>query len=408
MTHLCIIVYNRIDNLRHWLLSLSKFSLDDVGIIIIHNIDNENEAVDITMTRKSSYYITRPNIGFDLGAFQDVCMGRLKGFPKDWERILWVTDDTLPMSTDFIQQFNEAMKPGIGVACMQISPYVRAHIRTTGFMIDRHVAEKLKFPVETIMTKEHCYLFEHRDVRNTFYNQIISMGLKVVQVAPNETSPLWDIGYKRKLDRKEEHEKLFGKIIIAIAKEDAVTFICPIYNSYPAIISALIMQTNPNWVLWLIHDGKPYDRFIEDYVNRQDDIRIIYMETEKHYGNWGHQIRSEYLKKVKSKYVVITNPDNYIVPVYVEYMLQGFKEDTVGVYCSQMIHSYKKWQVINCSLQRGYIDCSGMVLKTNEAQKIGWNNITDHSADWIFFNDLHKKYGMYKFVKVNGCLLIHN
>lgn len=411
IVQLCIIVYDRLENIEHWLKCLEKCVLTDTVVNIIHNVDKKDNEVIFPDSKVKFVYIQRQNIGFDMGAFQDICKSRLKGFAENWDRLLWIADDTFPMSYDFIEKFNNAMKPGIGVACMQISPYVRTHIRTTGFMIDRKTAERLKFPVETITTKEHCYQFEHRHITKTFYNQVKAMGLLVVQVAPNDISPLWDIGYKRKLNRQEEHEKLFGAAQIEELKPEHVTFVCPIYKSYPAVITSLIMQTNPNWKLKLIHDGKPEDTFIQDYINRMDDSRIEYIETDKHYGSWGHQIRADYLQKVDSKYVVITNPDNYYTPVFIEYCLRAFNVNngtTVAAYSQQIAHSYKAWGILNCRVERGYIDCGSVMLKTAEVAKVGWKEIKDHSSDWFFFNDIYKTYGVKSFVPVPGLLFIHN
>jgi hypothetical protein len=89
-------------------------------------------------------------------------------------------------------------------------------------------------------------------------------------------------------------------------------------------------------------------------------------------------------------------------------MLSGFKSGIVATYCSQMIHNYVNYKVIDCRLQRGYLDCSGVMLKLPEAKSVGWNDVNSHSADWFFFEDIIKKYGLKSFAKVDGCLLIHN
>ena len=326
-TVVCIVVYDRWDNIQHWLNCWKQCNNEGYQLVIINNGPYQ------------PCVINRQNIGYDIGAFQDVINSRLDGFPE-WDRLLWITDDTFPMAKDFIQQFEAAMKPGVGVACMQVSPYVRKHIRTTGFMIDKSTAQRLIFPADPIVTKEHCYQFEHRHPKNTFYDQVIRMGLKVVQVAPDKVSPLWDSGYWRGLPRKQEHDKVFGT-----SPEKKVTFICPIYNQRPLLAYALLEQTNPNWELWLIHDGP-------GKVDAPQDERIKVIVTPERRNNWGHSYRSEYLQQVTTDYVCITNADNYIVPVFIEYMLKGFDQNTIGVYCAEMVHSYKAWQTIPCRLER--------------------------------------------------------
>lgn len=96
------------------------------------------------------------------------------------------------------------------------------------------------------------------------------------------------------------------------------------------------------------------------------------------------------------------------MPTFIEYMLNGFKKNSVATYCAQMAHSYIQWGIIPCKVKRGYIDCGGVMLKLNEAKAVGWNNVTDHSADWLFFNDIANRYGYDSFTVVPGLLFIHN
>lgn len=396
MTTLIIIVHDRYDNLKHWLHCLTI--CPPVRTVIIHNTDTE----DWSGICSQHTYIRRSNKGFDIGAMQDVFTGKID--IGEWDKLIWCCDDTFPVSTDFVQQYEEAHTTG--VICMDLSPYVRPHIRTTGFMIDRDTAFKIKWN-GIVTTKEHCYAFEHQDRHNTFMAQVQRMGRGVKQLAPRETSPLWDIGYHRKIDRLKEHEAIFGDIHYnQPALPDIVTFICPIYKSFPAIISSLIMQTNANWRLILIHDG-PGDGSVESFVHSVNDDRVSYTETLQHKGSWGHSIRAEWLQKVQTKYVAITNPDNYYSPRFIEKAIIAIRGKVVASYPAQIIHSYTDWKVMQCRLMRGFIDCGQVMLKTKEVQAVGWKSM-EHSADWVFFNDIAKRYGADKFVSFPGCHFMHN
>lgn len=402
---LVIVVYDRLDNLKHWFYILNQCNKPK-NVVVIHNYDSPQEEYKTLCDDNGAQYLHRNNIGFDIGAFQDVCSKRLTGFPE-WNQLLWVTDDTFPMQSDFLNSFS--LHPGEGVRCMEISPYVREHIRTTGFSIAKPTAERLTFPADPITTKQHCYLFEHRDRHNTFLAQVRKMRLSVKMVAPRERSPLFDTGYHRRVKREDE---LLSKWTIKIPDPapvitNKVTVICPVYNSFPEIISSMICQTHKNWELLLIHDG-PNETGLADLVNAINDDRIKYIETEVHRGNWGHSYRAEYIQKATGDYILVTNADNHHTPVYLEYMLKGFGDGVIATYCDAMVHSYKAWGVIPCSLKRGYLDCAGVLVKSTAAKEVGWKNVTDHSSDWVYFNDLINKYGQKAFVKIRGCLLIHN
>lgn len=402
-TVVAIVVYDRFHNVDHWLNCWEKCDHNGAELVVIHNDDGDERYSDLCK-KHGVKYIRHINIGYDIGRFQDLCRGRLEDFPE-WDRVLWIVDDSLPMAFDFVKQFEDAMKPGVGVACMEVSPHVTKHIRTTGFMIDKSTAQKLEFPADPVTSKNHCFHFEHRANKKIFYGQIVQMNLKVVMVADKQNSPLWDIGYHRRLDRKAEHEAKFGKF----KTYDKVLFICPIYKTYPQIISSMLLQTHENWQLLLVHDG-PDTENVKKIV--PDDPRITFMATKKRGGCWGHYIRQTALreKQDEADFVVITNADNYYTPVFTEYLIKGFERHprAIATYCSQMVHSYVSWKILPCSLNVGFIDCGGVMLKMKPAAAVGWNDITTHSADWAFFYDLIQAYGADKFIKVEGCLFIHN
>ncbi len=394
-TIVAVIVYNRLENLKRWVTIWNECK-PNAQLVIIHTGPD-----DWQQYCTGAIYIKRKNIGFDIGAFQDVCWGRLKGFPE-WDYMLWCTDDTLPMTKDFITPFIKAFNnPKVGVSCMKISNEVRTHVRTTGFCIKRETAYKFTFPADPIITKQQCYMFEHRS-QKTLINQVKQMGLECVQVAPDQTSPLWDTGYLKRLDRLQEHYKVFpGKV-----PSDKVTFICTVFNTYPQIISSLILQTHKNWELILIHDG-PSENGMKSYIPK--DERIKYIETDKRQGNYGHPLRQWALNEFElGDYTVISNADNYYVPPFTEYMLKGFNHTAVATYCMGTIHSYKAWEVLPARLKRGYLDCGAVMVRSEIAKEVGWNNIKDHSADWFYFEDIANRYSWKSFLPVKGTLFVHN
>lgn len=407
---IAVIVYNRIDNIRRWLNCWKQCDHNGAELIVIHNCDHEFEFIKMYDLCKENDVrcVKRQNIGFDIGAFQDVCRERLTEFPNDWDKILWITDDTIPMAKDFVKQFTDAIDiPGVGVSCMEVSNQVTPHVRTTGFCITKETARKLSFPADPIITKQHCYNFEHQGKSRIFVNQLKEMGIRAHMVAPLTESPLWDTHNRWKHRRTSEHLRVFPH-------NKKVLFICLIYNSYPEIISSLINQTHKNWELWLIHDGPADGNIIQNMVSVISDTRIKLIITPERLGNWGHEHRKNYLNKANKEsdadYVVITNADNHHVPVFCEYMMNGFIDNpnALATYCDNMVHSYKAWEIIPCSLKRGFIDCAGVMVKKDIACEIGWRDTTSHSSDWTYFEDIAKRHGINTFVKVKGCLLVHN
>jgi len=397
-TIVAIIVYNRYENIERWINCWKKCDQTDAELVVIQSVDR----IAPTPTEKLCIengikYFPRLNKGMDIGAFAEVCQVKIKKFP-DYDRLLWITDDTIPMKKDFVKAFIQ----GDGLNCMEIaSTNAPLHVRTTGFCITKDMANRLVFG--KLETKMDCYDFEHRS-KDTLMLQVQRMGYQCKMIAPLELSPLWDTGNRAHLKRMKEHLKEFKE-----PNSDKVTVICPIYNSYPFIISSMLAQTHQNWELILVHDGKN-ETGLDKIIKSIGDQRIKYSQTDKRSGNWGHKIRSEEIQKLTGNgFVLITNADNYHVPAYFEKMLEGFTSDNVkATYCSKMVHSYIQWGVIDCQLKRGYIDCAGVLIRNEVAKRVGWKDIESHSADWFFFNDIARMYGASSFNRVEGCLLIHN
>jgi hypothetical protein len=404
-----VIVYNRLNNVKRWIDCWKQCNTDNAELIIIHNDNGESEKFKAVCDQAGIKYIKRSNIGYDIGAFQDVCKERLKEFPNNWDYLLWITDDTFPMSKDFTTPFIEKQQEDVGITCMKISTSQGPHVRTTGFCISKEISKKLIFPYEPIKTKQHCYLFEHRGGMSTLTNQVRSMGLSCVQVDTDINSPLWDTGYWKRLDRLKEHNDLFG----SIGGNNKVIFIATIFNTYPQIISSLICQTHENWELLLIHDG-PSENGLRSYIG--NDKRVRYLETDKRIGNWGHGLRKWALDELAkgnfsdADYVVISNSDNYYTPRFTEYLLRGFEQShtAVATYCSETVHSYKNWHVLPAKLERGFLDCGAVMIKKDIACEVGWHDTETHSADWTFFQDIANKYSWKNFIKVKGTLFVHN
>lgn len=400
-----VIVYNRFDNLKEWADRWEQCDQIGVELIIIHNYANTKEQLKYSTfcNNRNIKYISRENIGYDIGALQDVCEERLIGFPNNWKYLLWCTDDLFPMKKDFVQTFLSNYNAATFL-CYEISKEVTPHIRTTGLFFDKLTSRRIRFPSEKIRQKTDCYLFEHLGRRHTLYHQIIALGKMPVQISALKESPLWDSHRRKELNiisdfemKKERHIK--------------IAVICTIYEGYPSIISSMISQTYKNWVMYLVYDGKPKDTVIKDVVKATNDDRIIYSETGVNTGNYGHSIRRcmlESLKNTDFDLVLITNHDNHHVPTFLEYMIIPFKNDNfVASYCSDMVHSYIKWKSMPCKLKRGHLDCAGVVVKKNIACEIGFNSL-EHSADWFYFEEIIKKYGAHSFARVEGCLLVHN
>lgn len=207
-----VVLHDRINNALHWIKCWNKCDTNGAELVFIHNDNGQDYSKQLSGFR----YIKRKNIGFDIGAFQDVCKGRIQ---LSYDYLLWCIDDTFPMSKHFIQQYLDGFGKRIGVVCMHLSTEITPHIRTTGFCLHRDTASRLLFPADPVVTKDHCWQFEYR-ARLTLLTQITIKGLRVAQVDLFYRSAMWDSNYHKRnegamllshiLDRTDEHRRIFG------------------------------------------------------------------------------------------------------------------------------------------------------------------------------------------------------
>jgi hypothetical protein len=417
-----VVIHNRFENLQRWAQAWPQCEHEGdswkAELRIIHNYYTEEEKKVWQEHCKNLNLpcISRFNVGRDIGALQDICRERLGGFDNDYTHMLWCTDDTIPMRKDFVKQYVEAMEAQRGgVVCMEISEEVTTHIRTSGVLTSKYTWTCFQFPVDPHVELAENYDFEHRGGDITMLSQVKRMGIPYSQISPLKSSPVWDIDKREDLARWAEWNEVFGM-------QKKVLFIVPVHNQFPQIASSLICQTHKNWHLLLIHDGLNHTG-MKKYLDGIGDDRITFLELADHEGVWGHSRRRWALEELKkglypdADYVVVSNADNYYVPVFIEYMLTGFEKnpETVATFCDVTVHSYWgstpnglfRWAAGKCELKRGRIDCGGVMVKRDVAAATGWPSL-DHSSDWDYFQKIIIEHGKERWVRVPGALFVHN
>ena len=210
-TLIVIIVWNRFENLKLWIDCWNQCSKMDAELVVVHNLETNNDRYSQLCKDNGITYVPRENKGFDIGAFQDVCRERLAGFPNKWENLIWITDDCIPMSKDFVQQYLNKLKDGY-IPCYEISDIVKRHVRTTGFLVTKTISKRLIFPKDPMVDREDCYHFEHKS-KNALFEQLVSMGEKPAMVNNDvRSAPLWDSGAREHFKLMDKHREVFPPV----------------------------------------------------------------------------------------------------------------------------------------------------------------------------------------------------
>jgi hypothetical protein len=140
-----VVVFERTFEIDKWLKAWNNANHYGAKIAVFHTYNGDEpdaEQKANILKHNPDFYIPVPNSKGDLGAFADLCSGKIK-VDFDWNNLFWYTDDVLPIHKDFIYpMIFEMLKPGMG---MTGGWYNDSNIRTVNFAISREAMERLDF-----------------------------------------------------------------------------------------------------------------------------------------------------------------------------------------------------------------------------------------------------------------------
>jgi glycosyltransferase involved in cell wall biosynthesis len=176
------------------------------------------------------------------------------------------------------------------------------------------------------------------------------------------------------------------------------------------LIDSFLVQTNPNWKLYIIHDGE-IPKELDEIIALYHDERISFEYTKVRTAHSGFMNRDMMIKKTigaDEDFVMSTNDDNYYVPTFVADMLSLVTPTAGIVYCN-MIHSHFGYTVLSTILQVFYIDLGAFAVRLPIAKRVGIKALSD-IADGLFAQDCLaecNRVGMTTH-KTEKILFIHN
>lgn len=176
------------------------------------------------------------------------------------------------------------------------------------------------------------------------------------------------------------------------------------------LISSFIVQTNPNWQMYIIHDG-PTPQEITDVVTEFNDERLILCESKIRKGKWGHPNRKMMLEKIRTNpddAILLTNDDNYYVRTFVDMMLKAMTKAVGMVHCD-MLHNYTDYSILRTQPRISGIDMGAFVVRADIAKKVGFNSVR-FEADGQYCEEVVKfcKENNYRVLHIDKILFVHN
>jgi len=182
------------------------------------------------------------------------------------------------------------------------------------------------------------------------------------------------------------------------------------YESLKCFINSIKSQNSNNWELWVIHDG--LNKKLRNKLKKLGYInnKVHFIEYSIRTKNYGHILRKWALQNINLlDYVLLTNGDNYYTPNMVNDVLD-YDSDLIFFNCvhshsSKFNHNNSNYGFMNCELIRGNIDMGCVVIKSELAKKVGFND-TSFSADWTYFKQVLEKNPTIS--KIDKVLFVHN
>jgi Glycosyl transferase family 2 len=190
----------------------------------------------------------------------------------------------------------------------------------------------------------------------------------------------------------------------------SMTIVCVAYKrprEVNVLIHSLLCQTSQDWDLHMIHDGPDpeMEHIFETYQELIGEDRFRYTMTGERYNDFGHSLRAIGIDEAKGKYILITNDDNYYMPIAVDTMLYRLNEGFDGV-IFDMIHNYFNYTLFVTEPRKMRADIGSVATHTRHARTVGWRDKT-HAGDGTYIDDL-TKIPDFQWMKVPQVLFVHN
>lgn len=182
------------------------------------------------------------------------------------------------------------------------------------------------------------------------------------------------------------------------------------------LLRSLLAQTNQDFFCKVYHDG--YDPKIELILRAYRDEypeQIDFEFTPTRYNDFGHSLRQMAINDAQGDYLLITNDDNYYVPVFIENMIARARKDDSDLVLCDMVHSYDRpgrrdqipYNFFETFPRKFNIDVGAMVARTEIAKLVGWRDLRS-VGDGTYCDDIVASKDHIKISKVSQILFVHN
>jgi glycosyltransferase involved in cell wall biosynthesis len=197
-----------------------------------------------------------------------------------------------------------------------------------------------------------------------------------------------------------------------------IEVICVTYQQpgpLSVLVQSFINQTADNWKLVVYHDG-PDDGFVSlmKEFEQKAPGKIVHRSTSVRHNDWGHSLSEKGIKRATGDYILLTNGDNYYVPVFIEMVTNALAESKADMVIFDMVHSYKNanlrpsppYSYLKTAFEWLQLDMGAAVVRTPLAKAVGFRDKTA-GGDQTYFADI-RHHADLTICKINSVLFVHN
>lgn len=193
-------------------------------------------------------------------------------------------------------------------------------------------------------------------------------------------------------------------------------------HQLPLFLHSCVMQNSNDFKVLVMHDGSAGDPdpvtsmsallTEKACLNFQDDLDLIYFESETRFKDFGHSLRAMSLDMVDTEYINWQNGDNYLTPQFVSGFMNKMKTENLDFCYSDILHNYanpgRPYTVLNSQPRLDHIDIANFITRTSWAKKTGLNH-RGTGADGLFVQELLSWHGnKIRAAKLDMVTMVHN
>jgi len=124
-------------------------------------------------------------------------------------------------------------------------------------------------------------------------------------------------------------------------------------------IDCLMVQTNQNFELILLHDGPKAHSYKNELNEQQLNFIDQVIVTDQRFNDWGHTLRDMGIRAAKGDYIVHFNADNVLFPHALERLAFHADQSLAPIYDSSGVIKNDNSILIFSIYMRGVVYCNG-------------------------------------------------